>query len=143
MAIYNVDDIIDYDCATDVVYKITLYKKVTDNKGTTYVQMSDISKYLSHVRLTDDEVMLTAHYTNAKEYVFPGQIDHKQQIDLDKMFDIDFSCNVLTGDSTHNEYANYKIRLTAELVGSSNSWKDSYLIYTNAKFDPSVIDEIN
>lgn len=143
LAIYNVDDIIDYDSATDVVYKITLYKKVTDINGTTYVQMSDISKYLSDVSLTDDEVKLTADYTNSKEYVFTGQIDHKQQIDLDKMFDVDFSCNVLTGDPTHNEYANYKIRLTAELVGSSNSWKDSYLIYTNAKFDPSVIDEIN
>lgn len=143
LAIYNVDDIIDYDSATDVVYKITLYKKVTDNNSTTYVQMSDISKYLSDVSLKDDEVMLIADYTNSKEYVFTGQIDHKQQIDLDKMFDVDFSCNVLTGDPTHNEYANYKIRLTAELVGSSNSWKDSYLIYTNAKFDPSVIDEIN
>ena len=62
---------------------------------------------------------------------------------MDKVFDADFSCNVLTGDSEHNEYANYKIMLTAELVGASNSWKDSYIIYTNAKFDPSVIDEIN
>ena len=70
-------------------------------------------------------------------------MNHNQQIDLDKMFDVDFSCNVLTGDADHNEYANYKIRLTAELEGASNSWKDSFIIYTNAKFDPSVIDEIN
>ena len=143
LAIYSVDDIIDYDSASEVVYKITLHKKVTDNNGTRYVQVSDISKYLSDVSLTDDEVVLTADRTNPSEYVFKGSIDHNQQIDLDKVFDVDFSCNVLTGDPEHNEYANYKIGLTAELVGATNSWKDSYLIYTNAKFDPSVIDETN
>lgn len=143
LAIYNVDDIIDYDSATDVVYKITLYKKVTDENGTRYEKVSDISKYMSDVSMTDDEVVLTPDRSNPSEYVFKGPINHNQQIDLDKVFDADFSCNVLTGDSEHNEYANYKIMLTAELVGASNSWKDSYIIYTNAKFDPSVIDEIN
>lgn len=143
LAIYNVDDIIDYDSATEVVYKITLHKKVTDESGTRYVQVADIGKYLSDVKLTDDEVKLTADKSNPSEYVYKGPINHNQQIDLDKMFDVDFSCNVLTGDANHNEYANYKIQLTAELVGASNSWKDSFIIYTNAKFDPSVIDEIN
>ena len=143
LAIYNVDDIIDYDSATDVVYKITLHKKVTDGNGTRYVQVTDISKYLSDVNLADDEVVLAADRTNPSEYVYTGTINHNQQIDLDKMFDVNFSCNVLTGDANHNEYANYKIQLTAELVGASNSWKDSFIIYTNAKFDPSVIDEIN
>ena len=57
------------------------------------------------------------------------------------MFEATFSCNVLTGDAAHNEYANYKIQLTAQLIGASNSWKDAYLVYTNAKIDPSVIDE--
>ena len=142
LAIYNVDDIIDYDSATEVVYKITLHKKVTDENGTRYVKVSDISKYLSDVKLTDDEVELTADKSYPSEYVYKGPINHNQQIDLDKMFDVDFSCNVLTGDANHNEYANYKIQLTAELVGASNSWKDSFIIYTNAKFDPSVIDEL-
>ncbi len=142
LAIYNVDDIIDYDSATDVVYKITLHKKVTDENGTRYVQVTDISKYLSDVKLTDDEVELTADKSALSEYVYKGPINHYQQIDLDKMFDVDFSCNVLTGDANHNEYANYKIQLTAELVGATNSWKDSFIIYTNAKFDPSVIDEL-
>ncbi len=142
LAIYNVDDIIDYDSATEVVYKITLHKKVTDGNGTRYDQVTDISKYLSDVKLTDDEVELTADKSDLSEYVYKGPINHNQQIDLDKMFDVDFSCNVLTGDANHNEYANYKIQLTAELVGASNSWKDSFIIYTNAKFDPSVIDEL-
>ena len=41
----------------------------------------------------------------------------------------------------NREYANYKIYMTVELTGATNTWKDSYIIYTNAKFDPSVIDE--
>ncbi|MBQ8079893.1 MAG: hypothetical protein IJ236_08065, partial [Oscillospiraceae bacterium] len=64
-------------------------------------------------------------------------------LDSEKMFEATFSGNVLTGDAAHNEYANYKIQLTAQLIGPANSWKDAYLIYTNAKFDPSVIDEID
>lgn len=60
--------------------------------------------------------------------------------DQDKMFEANFSCNVITGDTGNREYANYKIYMTAELTGSTNTWKDSYIIYTNAKFDPSVID---
>ena len=142
-AIYNVDDIIDYNSADKVVYTITLYKKVTDGNGTRYVQVSDISNYLSNVNLTDSnsEVTLEANRSNHREYVYTGAINHESQLDLDKMFEVDFSCTVLTGDSTHNEYANYKVVLTADLEGATNAWKDSYLVYTNAKFDPSVIDE--
>lgn len=144
-AIYNVDDIIDYNSAENVVYTITLHKKVTDGSGTRYVQVDDISDYLSNVSLTDSnsEVDLVAD-TDASDpqtYVFTGAINHGSQADLDKMFEVDFSCTVLTGDSTHNEYANYKVMLTADLDGATNAWKDSYLIYTNAYFDPSVIDE--
>lgn len=142
-AIYNVDDIVDYTSAENVVYTITLYKKVTDGSGTRYVQVSDISDYLSNVNLTDSnsEVTLVPDRTNAQTYVYTGAITHGSQLDLDKMFEVDFSCTVLTGDAAHNEYANYKIVLTADLEGATNAWKDSYLVYTNAKFDPSVIDE--
>lgn len=59
------------------------------------------------------------------------------------MFEVDFSCTVHTGDAAHNEYANYKTVLTADLNGATNAWKESYIVYTNAKFDPSVIDETN
>lgn len=142
-AIYNVDDIVDYTSAENVVYTITLYKKVTNGSITRYEQVNNISNYLINVNLTDSnsEVSLVPDRSNAKTYVYTGAITHGSQLDLDKMFEVDFSCTVLTGDSTHNEYANYKIVLTADLDGASNAWKDSYLIYTNAKFDPSVIDE--
>lgn len=142
-AIYNVDDIVDYNSANSVVYKITLYKKETDSTGTRYVKVDDISKYMSNVYLTDSnsEVTLTPDRSDHQEYVYTGLISHSNPLDLDKMFEVDFRCTVLTGDTTHNEYANYKIVLTADLDGAANAYKDAFLIYTNAKFDPSVIDE--
>ncbi|MBE5958521.1 MAG: hypothetical protein E7254_06625 [Lachnospiraceae bacterium] len=142
-AIYNVDDIVDYNSAEKVVYTISLYKKVTDNMGVTrYDQVDDIGDYMSNVNLTDSnsEVTLVADRSDPQTYVYTGEIDHGKQQDLDKMFEVDFNCIVLTGDAEHNEYSNYKVVLTADLDGATNAWKDSYIIYTNAKFDPSVID---
>ncbi|WP_455529000.1 hypothetical protein [Ruminococcus sp.] len=140
-SMYNVDDIVDYESAEYVQYTIELYKKVTDQNGTRYVQVNDISDYLTEVNMTDTKVTLEADRTVPSKYLYTGEIDHDDPLDNEKMFEATFSCNVLTGDSTHNEYANYKIQLTAQLMGASNSWKDAYLIYTNAKIDPSVIDE--
>ena len=139
-SIYDANDIVNYESSTAITYKISLYKKVTDNNGTRYQQVNDISDYLENVSLTDSEVTLTADTTDPKEYVFTGPIIHEDSKDQDKMFEANFSCNVITGDTGNREYANYKIYMTAELTGSTNTWKDSYIIYTNAKFDPSVID---
>ena len=138
-AIYNVDKIVDYDSANAVIYKISLHKKVTNGAYTSYVKVNDISKYLQNVNLDDHELTLTRDTADKSEYVFTGAIDHKIQADLDKLFEVDFGCDVITGEG-FAEYANYKIMLTAELYGAKNSYKESYIVYTNAKFDPSVID---
>ena len=141
-AIYDVNDIVDYESANAITYTISLYKKETDAQGkTTYVQVEDISDYLTNVTLTDSEVTLTPNLTDSKAYKYSGPIDHGNTKDSDKMFEADFSCKVITGDSGNREYANYRINLEAELTNASNTWKESYIIYTNAKFDPSVIDE--
>lgn len=140
-SIYNANAILNYERATQIVYKISLWKKVTNASGTTsYQQVNDISQYLSNVTLADKEVTLTldANMTNASKYVYTGNIDHENPDDKDKMFEADFSCNVLT---SKKEYANYKIQMEVELIGPSNTYKKSYIIYTYAKFDPSVIDE--
>lgn len=140
-SIYNANDILNYERATQIVYKISLWKKVTNASGTTsYQQVNDISQYLSNVTLADKEVKLTLdeNMTNASKYVYTGNIDHENPDDKDKMFKADFSCNVLT---SKKDYANYKIQMEVELIGPSNTYKKSYIIYTYAKFDPSVIDE--
>ena len=79
--------------------------------------------------------------SDGQEYVYIGEINHSNAKDQDKLFEADFSCNVITGDTGNREYANYKVYMTVELTGASNTWKDSYIVYTNAKFDPTVIDE--
>ncbi|MCR4794882.1 MAG: hypothetical protein K5898_06905 [Ruminococcus sp.] len=140
-SMYNVDDIVDYESATQVQYTIELYKKVTDGNGTRYVKLNNISHYISSDSMTDTKVTLSADRSDDSRYVYTGDIDHDNPLDIEKMFEATFSCNVLTGDADHNEYANYKIQLTAQLIGASNSCKDAYLVYTNAKIDPSVIDE--
>ena len=124
-----------------VMYTIELYKKVTDGSGTRYVKLNDISHYMTDDNMSDTKVTLVPDRTDTSKYVYTGEIDHDNPLDNEKMFEATFSCNVLTGDATHNEYANYKIQLTAQLIGPSNSWKDAYLIYTNAKINPAVIDE--
>ena len=141
VAVYNVDDIIDYDSAKQLQYTVELSKKVTDVNGTRYEKVNNIGDYLSNVKMIDPEVNLSLDLTDQSHYVFTGNISHQHELDSDKMFVTNFSCNVLTGDTQHNEYANYKISITAELLGASNSLKDSYLIYTNAKIDPTVVDE--
>lgn len=57
------------------------------------------------------------------------------------MFYTDFACLVKKGADSKKEYANYKIQLTVRLNGSTNNERTSYIIYTNAKIDPTMIDE--
>ena len=139
-SMYNVDDIVDYESATHIQYTIELYKKVTDVTGTRYVPVDNIANYMTNVNMTDTKVTLVPDKTDPTKYVFTGEIVNDNP---ERMFEATFRCNVLTGDDNNREYANYKILLTAQLIGSTNSWKDAYLIYTNAKFDPSVIDDIS
>ncbi len=142
-SIYDANDIVDYESASAITYTISLYKKVTDANGTRYELVDNIGRYLTSVSLTDSEVTLTPDTSNPQLYKYTGDISHRNPKDQDKMFEADFSANVITGDTGNREYANYKIYMTVELTGASNTWKDSFIIYTNAKFDPSVIDELS
>ena len=73
--------------------------------------------------------------------MYTRSLDHNG-IDKDAIFYTDFVCTVLKGDDfTKKEYANYKIQLTVHLNGSANNERTSYIIYTNAKIDPTMIEE--
>ena len=61
--------------------------------------------------------------------------------DKDAIFYTDFACLVKKGDDAKREYANYEIQLTVRLNGSTNNERTSYIIYTNAKIDHTMIDE--
>ena len=154
-SVYNALDVKDYSRSTSIVYTLELFRKTTTNGTTDYVQVN-IPEYItaSSIQLVDSEIptgtgSLTQE-TKTKSvggntvtyYEYSRNIDH-DGIDKDAIFYTDFACNVLKGTAfTKKEYANYKIQLTVRLEGSTNNERTSYIIYTNAKIDPTMIDEI-
>ena len=143
-SVYNASQIVDYDFATGIKYTVKLYKKQKGSDGITkYVQVTNISDYLTNVSLLDSEVSLENVSVNQNEYIYQGAIDHNHPKDQDKTFNADFKCRVKTSANSKREYANYKIELTAELIDATNTKKMDYIVYTNALIDPEVIPESN
>jgi hypothetical protein len=125
-----------------IQYTVKLWKKQLGNDGITkYVQVNNISEYLSEVRLVDSEVSLENISDGQAEYVYKGKIYHDNPKDPDRKFEADFTCRVKTSDTSKREYANYKIEVTAELINATNTKRMDYIVYTNALIDPEVIPE--
>lgn len=158
-SVYNAIDIKDYTNSTSIEYTLELFRKTTTNGETEYKQVN-ISDYITDVKLLDSDIPseennLTERveevtWTDAdgndvsvNRYVYTRDLD-LDGIDKDAVFFTDFTCNVLKDEAfTKKEYANYKIQLTVHLNGSSNNERTSYIIYTNAKIDPSMIEEVS
>ncbi len=141
-SVYNASKIVDYDIAESIKYTVKLWKKQKDTDGITrYVQLDNISEYLKDVELVDSEVTLVNISIDNKEYVYQGAINHNNPNDQDKKFQADFKCSVKTAETSKREYANYKIELSAELIGATNTQRIDYIVYTNALVDPEVIPE--
>ena len=139
-SVYNVSRIVDYDFASDIQYTVKLWNKTLGDDGITrYVQVNNISEYLTNVELTDSEVELENISTSQNEYIYKGRINHNNPKDQDKKFEADFKCRVKTSDTSKREYANYKIEVTAELINATNTKRMDYIVYTNALIDPEVI----
>ena len=154
-SVYNASDVKDYANATSIVYTLELFRKTTKNGSTDYVQVN-FPEYASasSIQLIDSEIPAgTGSLTKSEKsksvddndltyYEYSRAIDH-DGVDKDAIFYTDFACDVLKGTSfTKKEYANYKIQLTVHLEGAANNERTSYIIYTNAKIDPTMIDEI-
>ena len=154
-SVYNASDVKDYANATSIVYTLELFRKTTKNGSTDYVQVN-FPEYASasSIQLIDSEIPTgTGSLTKSEKsksvddndltyYEYSRAIDH-DGVDKDAIFYTDFACDVLKGTSfTKKEYANYKIQLTVHLEGAANNERTSYIIYTNAKIDPTMIDEI-
>lgn len=152
-SVYNALDVKDYAKSTSIVYTLELFRKTTTNGTTDYVQVN-FPEYVTAIQLVDSEIPTgTGSLTQATKtksaggntvtyYEYSRAVD-LNGIDKDAIFYTDFACNVLKGTAfSKKEYANYKIQLTVHLEGSANNERTSYIIYTNAKIDPSMIDEI-
>lgn len=154
-SVYNAIDVKDYDKSTSIEYTLELFRKTTTGGVTEYKQVN-IPDYISDVQLIDSDIqsegnnlkmreeeVSTTGGETVKRYVYSREL-RLDDIDKDAIFFTDFSCNILKdSDFAKKEYGNYKLQLTVRLNGSSNNEKTSYIIYTNAKIDPSMIEEVS
>ena len=154
-AVYNVTEVSNYSQASQIKYTLELYRKTTEAGSTSYKKVENISDYIVDVTLSDSDILqynadpINTGYekadlvkTNeaADTYIYTRNLNW-EGLDKDAIFYADFSCKVLKDeDFAKKEYANYKILLSVELVGAENNAKSSYIIYTNAKIDPAMID---
>jgi len=160
-SVYNAMDVKDYAYSGSIEYTLELYRKTTDENSVTSYQQVNMTDYLSNIELIDTEIpsgeggLLKTEKTktvtktvngedlteNLTYYVFTRNLK-MNDIDKDALFYTDFTCNVLKDESfSQKEYANYKIQLTVHLNGSTNNERTSYIIYTHAKIDPTMIEE--
>jgi hypothetical protein len=127
-----------------LVYKLSLEKKLDDNKSGTVYSTVNINKYLKDIYANysgekvngvaeGDDSVITLYLTK----------DTIKNINNDNI-GIDISFMVLTGSELENLndtgsiYSNYRITLTAYLENSSGDKLtedvSDYFVYTNAKF---------
>ena len=147
-SVYNALDVRDYTNATSVTYTLELFRKTTTNGSTAYVQVN-MPDYIKDIELIDTETENLTKTERTKTvgedtvtyYEYSRSVD-PDGADKDAMFYTDFACLVKKGDDSKKEYANYKIQLTVRLNGSTNNERTMYIIYTNAKIDPTMIDEV-
>lgn len=129
------------DKATQVKFTLSLEKKNDDGNG--YTQVDNMGDYLTNVKLygkDSTELIGTSYVYTVK----------KDSLTYESgSYVVDTVFNVITGNEFENKgytYANYKVKLTAELLDASgnaiaNSDCSDYIIYTNAKIFTEMISQ--
>ncbi|MGN0576150.1 MAG: hypothetical protein ACI4J2_08975 [Ruminococcus sp.] len=152
-AVFNVASVEEqyFDQATSVRFSMTLWKKA-DTKaedGTitsaAYEQVDDISKYLLGVKFMNIDTTMPRNIdkSDKKTYVYDLTIEGCNELGP-RIYPADIVYYAITGDG-FTEYANYKVQIQAELLNAEgktigNQPKD-YIVYTNAKVFPTVINQ--
>lgn len=127
----------DYD---QVVCKIELYSKAVDS----YETALDISKYWSSLNVCGSTVTLSANGTAATVTINRSLTEDAE---LDSTLSIPITFDVITGtpfESAGLTYSNFKVVVQVKLQKDGNdvlnsSIAENYLVYTNAKIYPDVI----
>lgn len=140
-----------FEQAKSVRFSMTLWKK-TDTKSedetitsAVYEQVDDISEYLLGVEFMniDNAIQKNDEMSSAKTYIYDMTIEGCNELGP-RIYPADIVYYAITGDG-FTEYANYKVQIQAELLNAEgktigNQPKD-YIVYTNAKVFPTVIDQ--
>jgi hypothetical protein len=154
---YNATQLNSAGTASEVRWTITVYRRQPVNGGSEYGTALDISKILDSIVVKDvngDSVTMDSASTSAS-YVYQGSRSLFEDVsyrtnpnntnELTNRFVVDVNFDVITGSDLESAdaqqfYSNYKVVLKAELVGCNGSEATDWIIYTNAKIDPSFID---
>ena len=152
IAKYNAATVFNYDDAVTIKYQLTLLKKTdTVDENTNAVtsvtyNAVNIDSYLKHVTLyggSGGTTVLTKDTESSTDqrYVYTEAIS-SANVD-EKLFTIGTYYEVVTGGD-FQDYANYKVVLEVSLINGSgqaisNSTAKSFIVYTNAKIYPEVI----
>ena len=127
----------DYD---QVVCKIELYSKAVNS----YETALDISKYWTSLNVCGTNVTLSSEATFATVTINRSLTEDAE---LDSTLSIPITFDVLTGTPFENAgltYSNFKVVVKVQLQKDGNdvlnsSIAENYLVYTNAKIYPDVI----
>ncbi|MCR5815980.1 MAG: hypothetical protein K6F91_03770, partial [Ruminococcus sp.] len=144
VASYNAS-VIDISEADSLVCTLSLYKK---NDSGEYEKINDLSDYFTdEITLTSTDTSIaqinaTVDVPEADSVVFTSG-DEALNLTA-KTFDADISYSAKIKGDGFNEYANYKVLIEVKLLKADTepvegSTATNYIIYTNAKIDPSIV----
>lgn len=149
MATYNAFKVGDLDDANFIRYKFKLFKKTGSATDAQYQQVEFSDYFNSGFTLSDMNIIssISGPIISGKDIIYYGTIDKAALAESsDKVFSSTITFDVKTGDGFYN-YSNYRVRLYVDLMtdkddeesvlpqSSANDW----IVYTNAKLDPSMI----
>ena len=151
-ALYNVSQVQEVATADGLTVTVTLLEK---KEGCTYNQLNyqQVKKSLTNYMTS---LQVNAHYKQGDSMKAAGEpldalnaVDNTVHFELgsfdpDVQIQIPITMTVLTGDEFAGTYANYRVRVTAQLTDNgepiASSVATDYIVYTNAKVCLSFID---
>ena len=130
----------DAETYDKVVCKIELYSKAVNN----YETKLDLSDYWTSLNVCGISVTLSDNATSATVTINRSAVSDSE---VDSMLSIPITFDVLTGtpfETAGLTYSNFKVVVQAQLQKGENdvlnsSIAENYLVYTNAKIYPDVI----
>ena len=130
----------DAETYDKVVCKIELYSKAVNN----YETKLDLSDYRRSLNVCGTTLTLSPDATSATVTINRSAVSDSE---VDSMLSIPITFDVLTGtpfETAGLTYSNFKVVVQAQLQKGENdvlnsSIAENYLVYTNAKIYPDVI----
>lgn len=148
-ALYNVSDVKEAENADTLRVTISLLEKQDNSTYNmlNYAEVNSIEQYLSSLEVNSyykqGDSMKQAELKNSNS----GSCSFDFNVtgyDPEVSLQIPITLMVLTGEGFNGKYANYRIKVSAQLMQGSNPIDNSiasdYIVYTNAKISQSFLD---